>query len=77
MPKAAQTACALKDVSRTRGLLIVKNAAIEDDTRFAISSGRDRAMRLGTSSPITIEKYETITVISAVASMCDRCGGIF
>ena len=54
---------------KTSGFAMVMNARTGPATAFATPSASASAMRLGTSSPMTMEKYETISVMSTVAAM--------
>ena len=59
---------ALAPVSHTSGRATVANPPMGPATLFETFSASLMAMRLGTSSPTTMEKYETISVMSTVAS---------
>ncbi len=51
------------EVSHTSGLAIVEKTTRERETALEMRSGLAIAMRLGTSSPITMLKYETASVM--------------
>ena len=56
MRRSLERPSALALVSHTSGFMIVWKALITGATDFALPSGSDSAMRLGTSSPITMLK---------------------
>ena len=55
-------------VSHTSGRAIFWKTVSGCATRFAMPSASARAMRFGTSSPTTMERYDTISVMSTGAS---------
>jgi hypothetical protein len=59
---------ALALVSHTSGFATVANPWMGPATLLETFSASAIAIRLGTSSPTTMEKYETISVMSTVAS---------
>ena len=58
---------ALAEVSQISGLTACEKPRRKPATRLETPSASAMAMRLGTSSPTTIEKYDTIRVMSTVA----------
>ena len=56
MPSTAEMPLADACVSQTKGFAILRKNMMGPATDFAIPSASERPMRLGTSSPITIER---------------------
>ena len=56
MPSSADSPLADAWVSQTSGLAILRKAEIGPATDFAMPSASDRPMRLGTSSPMTMDR---------------------
>ena len=56
MPSSADSPLADAWVSQTSGLAILRKAEIGPATNFAMPSASDRPMRLGTSSPMTMDR---------------------
>ena len=67
MPKRRERPSALADVSQTRGRARAEKPLMGPATCLATRSASAMAMRLGTSSPTTMEKYETTSVMRTVA----------
>ena len=64
MPRSALMPFALACVSHTRGFASLRNVPMGPATALAMPSASERPMRLGTSSPITMERYDTISVMT-------------
>ena len=60
------------EVSHTRGFTILEKPFRKPTTLLETPSASDIAMRLGTSSPTTMEKYETSRVMRTGASTAAR-----